>query len=98
MSVVARRLSACLPQEALVRRSSPTAHDLASQISQFDATYPIPDAEDNGSVVGQETSIRPLHEENLRNSGGRRLSLDVTWLSSQALHTGRRRGSLRYCY
>lgn len=96
MSVMARRLSACLPQEALVRRSSPTALDIASQISQLDAACPTPGAEDNGSAVCLETSIRPLNEENRGNSAGRRLSLDVTWLSTRVLHSDSRRASLRY--
>ncbi|XP_050735809.1 uncharacterized protein LOC127008168 isoform X2 [Eriocheir sinensis] len=95
MSVMARRLSACLPQEALVRRSSPTALDIASQISQLDAACPTLGAEDNGSAVCLETSIRPLNEENRGNSAGRRLSLDVTWLSTRVLHSDSRRASLR---
>lgn len=98
MSVAARRLSACLSQEALIRRSSPTAHDLASQISQLDAICPSLVAEGNGSAVKLETSASPLGRRNFDNFGGRRLSLDVTRLSAQVLNADGRRDSLRYRY
>lgn len=94
VSMAARRLSACLSQEVLVRRYSPTSHDLASQISQLDIIC----REGNGSTVKQETSTSPLGRQNLGNFGGRRLSLDVTRLSAQVPNADGRRGSLRYSY
>ncbi|KAK8401186.1 hypothetical protein O3P69_002744 [Scylla paramamosain] len=51
MSVAARRLSACVPQEALGRRASLTAYDLAPQMCHIDSTFLSPHAEWNGSSV-----------------------------------------------
>lgn len=92
MSVMARRLSACLPQEALVQRSSPTALDLPSQIRQLDAPCPTLGAEGNGSAVRLERSNRPQNKENR----ARRLSMDVTCFSTRRPQTDSRRASLRY--
>ncbi|XP_045122799.1 uncharacterized protein LOC123511199 isoform X1 [Portunus trituberculatus] len=51
MTMAARRLSACVPQETLGRRASPTAYDLATQICHINSTFPSPHAEGNGSSV-----------------------------------------------
>ena len=58
MSLAARRLSACVPQEALGRRVSPTAYDLATQICHITSTSPSQHAEVNGSSVQCKTPCK----------------------------------------
>ena len=59
MSVMARRLSACLPQEALARRASSTSQDLASHMCHLDSTNISPHDEGKDSSLYRETSTRP---------------------------------------
>lgn len=59
MSVAARRLSACVPQELLGRRASPTVQDLASQMCHLDSAFLSPYAEGNHSSVHREAPALP---------------------------------------
>lgn len=58
MSVAARRLSACVPQEALGRRASPTVYDLATQVCHIDSTFLSPPAVLSPPAEGKGTSVQ----------------------------------------